>query len=178
MAVTRKVMFGALAGAIALGASCSDITSPGLPVKEAFVANLTGAAEKPTAVTTSASGAADVSVLDTNLIRVDLRVSTIDSVTQAHIHAGDATVAGPVMVFLLPNMVAGRPPITGSDVRVSSVDINRSTPVCTSGLPLPCFLAPFTLDSLFFRVRNGTSYANVHTRKNPGGEIRGQIVPK
>ena len=178
MTSQRKIAVGVVIGAVLIAASCSESTSSGLAVKEAFVADLTGPNERPTPITTNASGHADVSVLDTNLIRVDLRVSTIDSVTQAHIHAGDASIAGPIIVFLLPNLAAGRPPITGTDVPLSSVDINRSTPVCSGGLPLPCFQPPFTLDTLFFRIRNGTAYANVHTRKNLGGEIRGQIVPK
>jgi hypothetical protein len=34
----------------------------------------------------------------------------------------------------------------------------------------------FTFDSLMTRLNNGTAYVNVHTRRNPGGEIRGQIT--
>jgi hypothetical protein len=40
------------------------------------------------------------------------------------------------------------------------------------------FQGAFTFDSLLFRVNNGTAYVNVHTKKNPGGEIRGTVLPK
>ena len=33
-----------------------------------------------------------------------------------------------------------------------------------------------TQDSLIVLLRNGNSYANVHTSANPGGELRGQLI--
>lgn len=156
--------------AAALFGACSDDFAgiSGLaPVKQFLTAALAGANERPNPVTTTASGSSTITVLDTNRIRVETLVSTIDSVTQAHIHAGDASIAGPVMIFLLSNVPAGRAPITGTDRVLSVVDIVRTS----------TFSSPFTFDSLKFRVNNGTAYVNVHTRRNPGGEIRGQIVP-
>jgi hypothetical protein len=177
----QKLAGGAFVTAVVLGVSmsCSDDSTAPTFAAQAFVAVLAGANERPNAVTTTAAGRSDVTILDTNLIKVQLFVSTIDSVTQSHIHAGDATVAGPVMVFLLSLVPAGRPNITGTDQLISTVEINRSTPVCVgNGIPTPCFLNPYTLDSLMFRIKNNVAYTNVHTRKNGGGEIRGQIVPK
>lgn len=169
MKARHKFAVAAIGATLALGA-CSD-DFPGIsglaPIKQLFKAPLTGTAERPTPVTTSASGNSTITILDTNLVRIETRVSTIDSVTQAHIHAGDASVAGPVMVFLLSNVPAGRAPVTGTDRVLSVVDITRTT----------AFSAPFTFDSLMTRIRAGTAYVNVHTRRFPGGEIRGQIVP-
>jgi hypothetical protein len=168
----KNLVVGAIIAAVVFGVSCSDdfpSLSTKAPTKLLFTANLTPDQEKPTAATgVSSKGTSDVTVLDTNLIRVETRVSTIDSVTQSHIHAGDANTACPIMVFLVANVAAGRAPVTGTDVTLSVVDINRAT----------TFLSPFTFDSLMFRIKNGTAYTNVHTRKYPGGEIRGQIVPK
>ena len=179
MTTLQKLAGGAFAIAIAFGASCSDDSTSPTVAKQEFVAALNGANERPNAVTTTAAGRSDVSLVDTGLVKVALYVSTIDSATQSHIHAGDATVAGPVMVFLWSLVPAGRPNITGTDQLVSLVEINRSTPVCVgNGIPTPCFLTPYTLDSLMFRIKNNIAYTNVHTRKNGGGEIRGQIVPK
>jgi hypothetical protein len=175
----EKLAAGAFAIAIAFGASCSnDSTTPTVATQN-FVAVLNGANEKPNAVTTTAAGRSDVALADTGLVKVALYVSTINSATQSHIHAGDATVAGPVMVYLWALVPAGRPNIPGTDQLVSTVEINRSTPVCIgNGIPTPCFLTPYTIDSLMFRIKNNTAYTNVHTTQNGGGEIRGQIVPK
>lgn len=165
-----KFTIVALAAA-AVGGACSD-TFPTIsslaPARQTFTAALAGANERPTPVTTNASGASTVTVLDTNLVRVETWVSTIDSVTQAHIHAGDANTAGPVMTFLLSNVPAGRAPVTGTNRVLSVVDITRAS----------AFQGVFTFDSLMTRIANGTAYVNVHTRRNPGGEIRGQIVPQ
>lgn len=170
MTHSRKFAIVAVSAAAMVGA-CSDnypSISALAPVREFFTAALTGAAERPTPVTTTASGTSTITILDTNRIRVETLVSTIDSVTQAHIHAGDANTAGPVMVFLLSNVPAGRAPITGTNRVLSQLDITRTTP----------FFNNFTFDSLMTRINNGTAYVNVHTRRNPAGEIRGQIVPQ
>jgi hypothetical protein len=181
MNATRIVFAVAMAAAGGLAiANCSDtyptLSDKSLP-KAVFKATLDGASERPTPVTTTASGKGTATLIptyrdttlkvDTNIVRVEVLVSTIDSVTQAHIHAGDASTAGPIMVFILSNVAAGRPPITGTDRVLTQLDITRTT----------AFTAPYTFDSLLARIKAGTAYVNVHTRKNPGGEIRGQIVP-
>src|SRR5687768_1085699 len=162
------IELGAVVAAVVFGA-CSD-NFPSLsalaPEKQFFAATLSGAAERPSPVTTPASGSAEITILDSNTVRVETLVASIDSMTQAHIHAGDANTAGPVMVFLFG-------PVTGTRTGVTGVltlrDITRGvTP----------FTAPFTFDSLLTRIRAGTAYVNVHTRRNPGGEIRGQVVPE
>jgi hypothetical protein len=169
-----NVAIVAIAAAVFFGACDLDEggTTPGL-VNDLFDATLTPAAEVPP-VSAPSSGVSHLTVIDTNTIRVQTLVTAIDSVTQAHIHAGDNTTAGPIMVFLAgpftgTNAVARRPDgvtTTLSGV-LSHVDIIR-------GVTL--FQGLFTFDSLRFRVYNGTAYVNVHTRANPGGEIRGQLV--
>lgn len=183
--MTHKKKLALAVVALGVLGSCSDtyptISTLGF-IKEFFGATLTGEAERPTPVTTSASGRSNITILDTNTVRVETIVSTIDSVTQAHIHHGDANTAGPIRVFLLSNVAAGRAPITGTDRVLSLVQINRNAPTCgTSGIPTPCFqggTGAWTMDSLLFHIRNGTAYVNVHTRRNPAGEIRGQIAPQ
>ena len=180
----RPYKIGFVVAAAALGfAACSDdfpSLSPKSIARVLFGATLDGPSERPTPVTslTGAVGSADVTFIptyrdttlkvDTNIVRVTVLVSTIDSVTQSHIHAGDANTAGPVMVFLLSNVAAGRAPITGTGKVLTQLDITRTS----------AFSAPFTFDSLITRIKAGTAYVNVHTRKNLGGEIRGQITLK
>ena len=67
----------------------------------------------------------------------------------AHIHMGKAGKAGNVVV----------PLCAGSK--------------CKSGVHGTATLTPAVLKA----VKNGGAYVNVHTAKNPNGEIRGQITP-
>jgi hypothetical protein len=157
-----------------IAAACSTEVPSTAPLRRFFNAALNGASEVP-AVTTSATGSSSITVIDTNIVRVQTFVSAIDSVTQAHIHAGSSTVAGPIMVFLLgpfsaSQLVARGPGGSAMNLTgvLSHVDIVRGQTV---------FSGAFTFDSLLFRINEGTAYVNVHTRRNPGGEIRGQIVP-
>jgi len=69
----------------------------------------------------------------------------------AHIHAGARGVNGPVMIGLCG--------VTGA-------------PACTSGMH---GTATATADQLK-AIMAGKTYVNVHTTKNPNGEIRGQVT--
>lgn len=134
-------------------------------------ASLTGAQERPTPVTTAATGDWTAVVRDTGtvggkkdslaVLRFELNVKNINAVTGAHIHAGTADVAGPVMVFLFN----GPTTRNGYSGLLSSGEITRAS----------AFSGAFTMDSLLTRMRNGTAYVNVHTTANGAGEIRGQI---
>ena len=101
--------------------------------------------------------------MDSSTIRFEVKVSAIDSVTQAHIHTGSPGANGPVMVFLYGPATTNQQTLNGV---LRLVDITRAS----------TFSAPFTFDSVATRIRAGTAYVNVHTRKNPGGEIRGQVA--
>ncbi len=142
--------------------ACDDDDEPTTPDEE-YQVNLTGTAERPNPVVTTASGSAIVRVLSEDSIEFDLTVSDIDSATVAHFHAGDANTAGPIMTFVFGG------PTTGLDFsgRLASGFITRSS----------TFSTVFTFDSLLTRIRAGTTYLNVHTRVNGPGEIRGQVSP-
>ena len=96
-----------------------------------------------------------------------LIVANIEDVTQAHIHCGDATVNGSVLVFLF-GFVAGGVDVNGvlaeGVITESSI---RPNPASCPDID--------TFAELLELLRNGTAYVNVHTVKYPGGEIRGQI---
>jgi hypothetical protein len=69
--------------------------------------------------------------------------------TQAHIHAGARGKSGPVVV-----------PLCGT------------TPACSTGMSGTATLTAGQVQTL----RSGGYYVNVHTAKNPNGEIRGQLT--
>ena len=155
---------GALAAVLVL-ATCSDNDTTGVTVTQKFAATLTGASQRPTPVTSSATGTATfeyVSDLKTLFYRVD--VAGIDSVIAAHIHAPADTggTAGVVLnLFLGPTKGLA---FTGTLAQGVG-----------GGLGAP---AGMTLDSLLVLLGNGNAYVNVHTRLHPAGEIRGQVVKK
>lgn len=140
--------------------TCTDEIGP--TVSERFAATLTGAAERPTPVVTTATGSAEFEIIDgVPGIHFTLSVAGIDSVTAAHIH-GPADTGNPAGV--LSFMFAGA--ATGLDV----------TGVLSEGVISAA--SGITFDSLVALLRSGNSYVNVHTRVNGGGEIRGQIFPQ
>jgi hypothetical protein len=82
-------------------------------------------------------------------------------------------VAGPIRVWFFPTE-ASRAPGTGGGTAASVNGIVRVGRITKAGTS---FVAPFTWDSLVTRINAGTAYINIHTRKNGGGEIRGQVTP-
>lgn len=157
---------------VAAGLTCSDDgVSPRFTELFTTPAGLSGAAERPAAVTSSASGEFTAEVRDTAtiggkkdslaVIRFELVVQNINAATGAHIHAGGPDVAGPVMVFLFN----GPTTRNGYSGMLASAEITRAS----------AFNGAFNMDSVLTRMRNGTAYVNVHTSLNPGGEIRGQV---
>ena len=131
--------------------------------EQEFEARLTGPSEVPP-VQTNASGFAEVEVEDGgNRVEYDIYVSNIDGVTQAHIHRGDSSEAGPIIVPLFnASTPTGR--LTGELTEGAITSDNLVGP-----------LQGRQLSDLITLMQNGTAYVNVHTVENPEGEIRGTI---
>lgn len=110
---------------------------------------LTGAAEVPGPGDTDATGTASVTVNPgQKKICYDLTVANIDPATMAHIHAGAAGVAGPVVVTL-------QAPTGGSSSGCVTV---------TQELALKILKSPADF------------YVNVHNAAFPSGAARGQLA--
>lgn len=142
---------------IALGLSLVPIAAMAQGTE--YTASLSGD-NQPTPVSTSASGTFDATVdLATATVTFTLSVPSIENATQAHIHAGVAGEAGPVVVALF-----------AADGSANTIDV--STTFGAADL-----VGPYAGDPVGFvgAMNDGSLYVNVHTEANPAGELRGQI---
>ena len=128
---------------------------------EAFGAMLSGGEVPP--VDTTATGVASFTLEGGESIKYDVNVTGIDKVTAAHIHNAPKGENGEVIVTLFK---ADSP--TG---QISGSLANGS--ITASNLEGQMHGAPFR--DLIKALEIGETYVNVHTEKNPNGEIRGQI---
>ncbi len=92
-------------------------------------------------------------------------------ISASHIHVGQRNVNGGVTVFFCGG--GGRPACPQGEGTVEG-DFTAANVI---GLPSQQ-LDPNDLAKLLRAIRAGKTYANLHTMTSPGGEIRGQILPR
>jgi hypothetical protein len=143
---------------------------------ERIAATLTGYEEVPS-VSTAAKGdfSGNISRNDDS-IDYELTYSGLQApVTQAHIHFGQLSVVGSIVIWLCetalrPSPSASTPlcpesgTVTGT-ITALEVIAGTSTQQILAG----------ELAEVIAAIRAGAAYVNVHTNLSPGGEIRGQI---
>lgn len=105
-----------------------------------------------------------------------------DTVLQSHIHLGQRHTNGGISVFLCgnpPNVPAATfpqpQPCPASPATITGVlnSANLVGPQAQGVAPSQGTVNEF--DELVAMLRQGLTYANVHSAKFPGGEIRGQV---
>ena len=135
---------------------------------QAVVATATlGGGDETPILLSGAAGTAEVAI-DTTAkeFAITLRIFNIPTTTTAgHIHVGSKGIAGPVVLDF--PAIAGR---LGDFVTAFRVGEASFRPNAAIGIN--------TIDDLIQAVANGNAYVNIHTTTFPGGEIRGQLVPK
>lgn len=164
-----------IAPALVLVGTTARSQTPG----KTLAAVLRGLAEVP-AVSTVATGFFHATINeDETAIDYELHYEGLEgAVTQAHIHFGQPMVSGGISVWLCGNNPPTTPP--------------PGTPVCPDAGAGPEVTGTLTADKvvgptgqgiaagefaeLIKAIRKGDAYANVHSAKFPGGEVRGQIV--
>lgn len=174
--MNRRIVSSVLAGiGVTMLAAGSLVAGEDAGAKKFTVrAGLVGLQEVP-AISTVASGTfkADVD-LDAGTITWVLRYNSLEGdVTQAHVHFGQHSVNGGVSYFLCSNL-ANPPPGTQACPPPPAEISGIITAADVIG-PVPTGIEPGALAEIAAAMRAGVSYANVHTSKWPGGEIRGQL---
>jgi hypothetical protein len=136
-------------------ATNSSITQP------RFTSELAGQFEVPF-VDSPGRGEASFRQVGNNRVAFTLSVSGLRDITQAHIHKGRTGRNGPIVAWLFG-------PSTGT---------SQSGVLAEGTLRRQDLVGPLqgrSIQSLVGLMRSGNAYVNVHTRRYPEGEIRGQI---
>jgi hypothetical protein len=103
------------------------------------------------------------------------------TVTQAHVHFGKFGVNGGVSFFLCGTAV---PPPVGSTGPMGTPTcpqegtVERTIAAADIIGPVGQGIEAMNFEEIVAAIRRGNAYANVHSTKWPGGEIRAQISPR
>jgi len=134
-----------VAGAVALLGGCSQMQQMMGGGSEGESISLSGSSEVP-AVSTSATGSGTVTVKSDCSVSARVTVSGMTA-TAAHIHEAAAGANGPVIVPFTKS---------GDNVFVAPDGAKMNESQCAA-------------------YKAGRTYVNVHSAKNPGGEVRAQL---
>ena len=98
------------------------------------------------------------------------------TVTQSHIHVGQLSVNGSVVIFLCqtaanPDPTGLAPPCPQEGTVTGTITAANVIAGATTSQQLEAR----DLAAVITAIRAGAAYANVHTTPSPGGEIRGQL---
>jgi hypothetical protein len=143
--------------------------------RRAVRARLSGFQEPPAVISTG-SGRVRVVIHDDTLASYELEFENLEGdVTQAHIHMGQQGVNGGIMVWLCGTTAnpgpAGTPTCGGPTSGAAGRAISAADVVGPAGQGV----SPGEFADFLLALRTGNAYANVHSTRNPGGEIRGQL---
>jgi len=94
------------------------------------------------------------------------------NVLQSHIHFGQTSVNGSIVVFLCSNLGNGP---AGTQACPLSPGVVTGTIVAADVLGPAQGISPGEIGELLDAIDAGATYVNVHTDMFPGGEIRGQV---
>jgi hypothetical protein len=141
-----------------------------------FSTRLTGYEETPSAVSTTGNGSfkgmisADGSSISWELSYADLE----GAVQQAHLHFGQSAVTGPITVFMCTNLGNG-PAGTQACPAPPTTITGTWTAEDVTNLANERGISAGEWAEFVNAIRAGVIYANVHSTRWPGGEIRGQL---
>ncbi len=140
-----------------------------------FKADLIGYEEVPS-VSTPGFGSFDARLNKAGTeVEYTLTYSNLDATpTQSHIHFGQFSVNGGISVFFCSNLGNGPVGTQACPATRSGTISGRFDADDVIG-PAGQGIGPREFSELIAAMRSGVSYANLHTEKFGGGEIRGQI---
>jgi hypothetical protein len=175
----RKLYAVGTAALLALGTVSYAVAGgndgpPRVPQTKKFHAELNGLNEVPS-VSTTGFGTFDATLVDDETLHFVFKYDDLEGGASlfAHVHFGTRYVNGGVSYFLCgpaANAPVTCPPVTGT----IEGDITAANVVGPNGQGIE----PGSFAEILRGMRAGDAYANIHTTRWPGGEIRGQINDK
>jgi hypothetical protein len=166
-----------LAGAVFVTIAGTTAAMNDNDFRRSFKAFLTGHEEVPIVLTTGRGTLTATINREGTQIAYKLKYSDLETdATQAHIHVGQTKVNGGISVWLCSNLPTPPTPPSGAPacpLREGEVE-GVLTAEDVVG-PASQGIVAGDLRRLLFAIRSGNTYANVHTMRSPGGEIRSQI---
>ena len=135
---------------------------------------LAGYEEVP-AVSTTGNGSARIMVsADGSTLSYSVSYAALEGdITQSHIHFGQTGVNGGISVFFCTNL--GNGPAGTQACPPAPATVTGSLTAADVVGPASQGISAGEWDELVNAIRSGVTYANVHSTKFPGGEIRGQL---
>lgn len=156
---------------IASSTRAGELDPPGrVPDTKMFKARMNGYQETPS-VSTTGSGDFEARLVDDSTLHYVLRYADLEGGNSlfAHVHFGQRSVAGGVSFFLCGGSTKPDPcPNVAGTVEG---DVTAADVVGPNGQGIE----PGSFEEIIRAMRAGHAYANIHTTRWPGGEIRGQI---
>ena len=136
---------------------------------------LTGYEEDPQALSTTGRGTFDAKISRSEeKIFYRLRYADLEgTVTQAHIHFGGRAQSGGISVFLCSNL--GNGPVGTQACPTAPATVTGTLEPDDVIGPAAQGILAGEFNELVAAIRAGATYANVHSSKYPGGEIRAQL---
>jgi hypothetical protein len=170
----RVVLLAGLAILLAISGAQNVAQAAGKKQQQ-LRATLTGY-EEPPAVSSTGSGEFRAKVIDGVFLEYELRFQDLEGdVLQSHIHVGQKGVNGGISIWLCGTTANPGPIGTPNCGGPRSGMVSRTVSADDVIGPTGQGIAVGEFEEVLAAMSAGVAYANVHSTRNPGGEIRGQI---
>ena len=153
------------------------LASPTVLADATIHASLSGYDETPSTLSTTGTGSFTAKITKDNSIEYELTYSGLEGkITQAHIHFGRPGTTGGIAAWLCQTAtnlspVATTPFCAGQHAGTVTGTIRASDVIGPAGQGI----AAGEFEELLDAIREGATYANVHSTLRQSGEIRGVI---
>ena len=180
----RWILLGGLLGLLSVLAFLTVSSGPVLAddgPRGSFRARMTGLQEPPSVLSPGRGAFAARLINDGTALQYRLTYEGLGApIFMAHIHVAQPAVNGGIAVWLCdnpgdPSDPTGLAPVCDGTTSGEVTGIIDADNVIAIGGPPNQALAAGEFEKLLRAIRDGVTYANIHTTSHPSGEIRGQI---